>query len=246
LEKRLQASSLDIVVAVYEFVILLFSLSFHECAHAWMASRLGDQTARLQGRVSLNPIRHIDPLGTLVFPALMIFGPLIGFGGAGMMIGWAKPTPVITRNFKHITRDDNLTTLAGPASNLILVVIGMVLLIGIIFGFSDGREAVIGAIQSQIGSGSAAQALALLGWLTIEVNLALMIFNLVPIPPLDGSHVLRNMLPYSALNAFDQIGRFGFILILILGRFVVGFFLGPAMRLVLAFLIPFLQVHRVH
>ncbi len=87
-------------IAVFEFVLLLFSLSVHECAHAWMASRLGDQTARMMGRVSLNPIDHMDPIGTLLFPALMIFGPLIGMGFfGGYLFGWAKPIPVISRNF---------------------------------------------------------------------------------------------------------------------------------------------------
>ena len=99
------------LIAVFEFVLLLFSLSFHECAHAWMASRLGDQTARLQGRVTLNPMYHIDPVGTLLFPGLAIFGPFVGFTFfSGFLIGWAKPTPVITRNFQKIVRDDNLTT----------------------------------------------------------------------------------------------------------------------------------------
>jgi Zn-dependent protease len=239
----LQVSSIEVVIAVYEFVILLFSLSFHECAHAWMASRLGDHTARMQGRVSLNPIRHIDPLGTLLFPALMIFGPLLGFGGAGMMIGWAKPTPVITRNFKNIRRDDNLTTLAGPASNVILVFAGFLLLVGLAVVLPGGKDAVISALRMQIyiGTASAPQALALLGLLIIEVNVALAIFNLLPIPPLDGSHIVRNMLPYNALNTYDQIGRFGFILILILGRYVVGFFMNPAMGLVMHGLAPFLQ-----
>jgi len=238
----LQFSSIQLVIALYEFVILLFSLSVHECAHAWMASRLGDQTARMQGRVTLNPIRHIDPIGTLLFPALMIFGPVFGMGGARMMIGWAKPTPVITRNFKHITRDDNLTTLAGPASNLILVFGAFVLLVILLVAVPGGREAVVAAVQGQIlvGGASAQQALALLGFLTIEVNLALALFNLLPIPPLDGSHIVRNMLPYNALNTFDQIGRFGFILIFILGRYVIGFFMGPAMAVVLAGLSLFL------
>jgi Zn-dependent protease len=239
----LQASGISIVFAVYEFVILLFSLSFHECAHAWMASRLGDQTARMQGRVSLNPIRHIDPLGTLVFPALMIFGPLFGYGSGGMMFGWAKPTPVITRNFKHIRRDDNLTTLAGPASNLILVILSVILLIVIAVALPDGRLAVLGALNGQIGSGEAAQALALLGALSVEVNLMLMIFNLIPIPPLDGSHVLRNMLPYNALRIFDQFGWIGFILIFFVGRFVVGALIGPAMGIALLPLVPFLHGH---
>ncbi len=95
-----------------------------------MASRLGDQTARLQGRITLNPMYHIDPIGTLLFPALVIFGPFIGFSFfSGFLIGWAKPTPVITRNFKKIVRDDNLTTLAGPVSNLILVCVALVGLI---------------------------------------------------------------------------------------------------------------------
>src|SRR6202161_2915990 len=98
-----------------------------------MASRLGDQTARLQGRVTLNPMYHVDPIGTLLFPALMIFGPLIGGGMlGGYLIGWAKPTPVITRNFKSIVRDDNLVTLAGPVSNLFLALCGFLGLVAII------------------------------------------------------------------------------------------------------------------
>ncbi len=206
-----------------------------------MASRLGDQTARMQGRVSLNPMRHIDPLGTLLFPALMIFGPLFGYGSGGMLFGWAKPTPVITRNFRHIRRDDNLTTLAGPASNLILVVLSVLLLIVIAVAFPEGRMAVRGALSGRIGSGDAAQALALLGALGVEVNLMLMIFNLIPIPPLDGSHVLRNMLPYNASKMFDQFGWIGFILIFFIGRFVVGALIGPAVDLALLPLRPFLH-----
>src|SRR5580704_18507266 len=130
------------VIGIFEFVLLLFSLSFHECAHAWMASRLGDQTARLQGRVTLNPMYHIDPIGTLLFPALVIFGPLIGFHMPFMLVGWAKPTPVITRNFKKIVRDDNLTTLAGPASNLLLTLIAFLVLVGIEIGVPGGRDLV--------------------------------------------------------------------------------------------------------
>ena len=108
-------------IALFQFVLLIFSLSFHECAHAWMASRLGDQTARVQGRVTLNPMYHVDPIGTLLFPGIAIFGPFLGLQMfAGMLIGWAKPTPVISRNFKKIRRDENLVTLAGPVSNLVL------------------------------------------------------------------------------------------------------------------------------
>ena len=121
----MQANSL--LIAVFEFVLLIFSLSFHECAHAWMASRLGDETARLQGRITLNPMYHVDLFGTLLLPAMMIFGPLFAGGAmSGYLIGWAKPTPVVTRNFRNIVRDDSLVTLAGPVSNLILVLVGFV------------------------------------------------------------------------------------------------------------------------
>ena len=104
------------VIAIFEFVLLIFSLSVHECAHAWMASRLGDQTARLQGRVTLNPMYHVDPMGTLSVSRhhdLRAAHSAVERLG-GFLFGWAKPTPVITRNFKNIVRDDNLTTLAGP------------------------------------------------------------------------------------------------------------------------------------
>jgi Zn-dependent protease len=229
-----RVDSLHLVIALFRFVILLFSLSFHECAHAWMASRLGDQTARMQGRVTLNPVVHIDPIGTLLFPALMIFGPLFGFGRGGFLVGWAKPTPVITRNFKHIRRDDNLTTLAGPFSNLILVFASFVMLAALILAVPGGREPVRLLVQygEVLGDATAVQGLALLSYLAIEVNLALLFFNLLPIPPLDGSHVVRNMLPYNSLDTFDQIGRYGFLVIFLLGGYVVSFFMGPAIGLV--------------
>lgn len=239
----MQASSIELVIALYQFVILLFSLSVHECAHAWMSSRLGDQTARLEGRISLNPGRHIDPIGTLLYPALMILGPFIGFGGGGVVFGWGKPTPIITRNFKKITRDDNLVSLAGPGANLVLAFMAFVIMVVLALAVPGGRGAVIGTIQGQIflGQASAPQAMAMLLWLMIEVNLALFFFNFLPIPPLDASRVVRNMLPYNALNTFDMLGRFGFVIIFILGRFVVGIFLGPAMGIVVYALSVFLQ-----
>ena len=112
----------EIVLNVCEFVVLLFALSLHESAHGWMASRLGDQTARMLGRITLNPIKHIDPVGTIMLPlvAMVTHIPLIG---------WAKPTPVNTRNFKNFVRDDILTTLAGPVSNVIGSVVSLIVLI---------------------------------------------------------------------------------------------------------------------
>jgi Zn-dependent protease len=214
------------VIAVFEFVLLIFSQSFHECAHAWMASRLGDQTARLQGRVTLNPIYHVDPIGTLLFPAIMIFGPLFS-GGAlgGFLVGWAKPTPVITRNFRKIVRDDILVTLAGPVSNLILAFVGFLGLAVLIMsqGHLPPRQDMMTNIE---GFGTLCE-------LAIQVNLALFFFNLLPFPPLDGSHILRHFLPYNFLNTYDRMGGiFSYILMIFVGGPIVRICMMPTLRLV--------------
>jgi Zn-dependent protease len=228
------------VVAVFEFVLLLFSLSFHECAHAWMASRLGDQTARLQGRITLNPMYHIDPVGTLLFPAMVIFGPLIGFRIPFMLVGWAKPTPVITRNFRKIVRDDNLTTLAGPVSNLILVLLALAGLTVMAMVMPNGGQIVRVSFAVALGlaEASAAQPAGLLLSLAILINLSLFFFNLLPIPPLDGSRVVRNMLPYSAVQQYDRIGGWiSYVLMIFVGGFVLRLLLTPALVLVFSFLL---------
>lgn len=225
-----------LVIAIFEFVLLIFSLSFHECAHAWTASRLGDQTARLQGRITLNPMYHVDPIGTLLFPALMIFGPLMGFSFfGGMLVGWAKPTPVITRNFRKITRDDNLTTLAGPASNLLLVGIAFVAMLIAGHMLPDGRQVVVQSFISALRPGGPPNAhpLLLLCSLAILINLSLFFFNLLPIPPLDGSRVVRNMLPYSAVQVYDRIGGWlSYLLMIFVGGFILQLLLGPALQLI--------------
>jgi len=227
------------VIAVFEFVLLLFSLSFHECAHAWMASRLGDQTARLQGRVTLNPMYHIDPIGTLLFPALVIFGPLIGFHLPFMLVGWAKPTPVITRNFKKIVRDDNLTTLAGPFSNLILVVVALASLVVMAKVMPNGAPMVQLSFAAVLGMADPSQGhpVALLLSVAILINFSLFFFNLLPIPPLDGSRVVRNMLPYRAVQVYDRIGGWiSYLLMIFVGSFLLRLLLWPALGLVFSLL----------
>ena len=228
-----------LVIAVFEFVLLLFSLSFHECAHAFVASRLGDQTARMQGHVSLNPMVHIDPIGTLLFPALVIFGPLIGFRFPFMLVGWAKPTPVITRNFKHIVRDDNLTTLAGPFSNLILVVVSLASLVVMAKVMPNGAPTVQLSFAAALGMADPSQAhpVALLLSLAILINFSLFFFNLLPIPPLDGSRVVRNMLPYRAVQVYDRIGGWiSYLLMIFVGSFLLRLLLWPALGLVFSLL----------
>jgi Zn-dependent protease len=229
------------LIAVFEFVLLLFSLSFHECAHAWMASRLGDQTARLEGRITLNPMYHVDPIGTLLFPALIIFGPFIGFSFfSGFLVGWAKPTPVITRNFRKITRDDNLTTLAGPASNLVLVLLAFAVLAVMSIAMPDGREVVQASFRTSLGMMSPIpiQPVALLCSLAVLINLSLFFFNLLPIPPLDGSRVLRNLLPYNAMQTYDRIPIWvSYLLMILVGGTVMGAFLRPSLQLIYTALI---------
>jgi Zn-dependent protease len=228
--------SVKFLIAVFEFVLLIFSLSVHECAHAWTASYLGDHTARLQGRVTLNPVYHVDPVGTLLFPALIIFGPFIGFTFfSGLIVGWAKPTPVISRNFLKIRRDENLTTLAGPASNLLLAFIAFVVLAVISIAVPGGHGLVMNTFNGGIAIGvpTALPALVLLAILAIEINLSLFVFNLLPIPPLDGSHLLRNILPYNAMQAYDRIPMWvSYLFMIFIGGYIMRLFLGPALAIV--------------
>jgi Zn-dependent protease len=235
----LQSSA--IVIAVFEFILLLFSLSVHESAHAWMASRLGDQTARMLGRVSLNPIDHIDPIGTLLLPALMIFGPFIGLGMFGrFLFGWAKPVPIISRNFRNFKRDDMLVSLAGPASNLLLALLSFIGLVILEVTIPDGRNVVPAAFLSSIFrlGGVVSSPSVLLCSVAFLLNLTLCIFNLLPIPPLDGSHVLRNILPYGALRVFDSIsGLLSYILLLVVGVAVLKIVMTPLLSLAFAILV---------
>jgi Zn-dependent protease len=229
--------SAEFAIAVFEFVLLIFSLSVHECSHAWMASRLGDQTARLQGRVTLNPIYHIDPLGTIIMPAIIIFGPLIGFNlFSGILIGWAKPTPVISRNFTKIRRDENLVTLAGPVSNLLLAIVATLVLLTVIHTVNGGREIVNLTLHGALlpGVPATVQAIVLLGIAGVQINLALLFFNLLPIPPLDGSQLLRNVLPYTAVQSYDRIPMWvSWILMILVGGYIMRLLLIPAFAVVL-------------
>ena len=241
--------SLAFTLAIFEFVLIIFALSLHECAHAWMASRLGDHTARNEGRVTLNPMNHIDIVGSLLIPAVAIFGPFIGFTMfSGALIGWARPTPVLSRNFHKIRRDENLVTLAGPVSNLILALLALVLLLIICHAIPgnasspSGRDIVLYSFNSEIleGVNPNVQAIVLLGVAAIKINFSLLIFNLLPIPPLDGSQLLRNALPYNAVQAYDRIPFWlSWILMIFVGGTIIRMLLMPALSIVFFILTRF-------
>jgi Zn-dependent protease len=192
------------VEILYQIIAFVFAICVHESAHAWTANQCGDPTARMLGRISLNPIKHVDPIGTVLVPLLGMLSH-IGF------IGWAKPTPVDPRNFRHHIRDDILTSLAGPASNILLGIIA-------VFGLF------VLARLGNAGPNSVLEPIALLCGAFINVNILLAAFNLIPIPPLDGSHVVRHLLPESGKRAYDMIGYVGILLLFFVGgRLIVIF-----------------------
>jgi Zn-dependent protease len=195
---------IDIAQVFIGFVVLLFSLTVHETAHAWTADRLGDPTARLLGRVSLNPVVHADPIGTVVFP-------LLGMIGGVPLIGWAKPVPVnISRLRRHRT-DYMLVAAAGPASNLAIALV------------AAGLLAVMPAQAMTFGDSEISAPLLALLTRALIVNVLLAVFNMLPIPPLDGGNVIGGLLPRSLAARYDALVRpYGVILLYAL-MFTRGF-----------------------
>jgi len=195
-----------------QVIVLMFAFSVHESAHAWMASRLGDQTARMLGRVTLNPIKHIDPIGSVIVPLLAAVSRL-------PLIGWAKPTPVNTRNFRHLVRDDILTSVAGPVSNFLTAIAATVLLL-LISATPSGNEMVQGLVQYSAitDTNSPLMPIVLLLYNALTINVLLGVFNLIPVPPLDGSHVLRHFLPDGIRQVYDRMGIFALVLLFAIGR----------------------------
>ncbi len=196
---------------IYIIPILIFSVVIHEMAHAWVALKCGDTTAKDLGRITLNPIPHIDLFGSILIPLFSILAT------GRVFIAWAKPVPIDPRNFRHFKRDDTLVTIAGPISNLIIAFLCTCFVIGIYYLSS--------AIKLQQGT----YFFEFLNYMNkmfsagIFLNVSLAVFNMIPIPPLDGSHILANLLPDELAMRYRRIGFMGIFIILMLFNFVPGF-----------------------
>jgi Zn-dependent protease len=204
---------------VFQLIAFLFAISVHESAHAWMANLRGDPTARMLGRISLNPIKHIDPVGTLLLPAVAMYFH-------APVIGWAKPTPVDPRNFKNPVLDDILTSVVGPISNFV-VASGAVLALALVKLVSPlGQQIVSQGFATE--TDSFLLPLCLLMYELMVINVVLGVFNLIPVPPLDGSHVVRHLLPAGALRIYDAVGMFGLFILVFWGGGLLGRLISPA------------------
>lgn len=199
--------SLPQLVAVYAIPVIL-AITLHEAAHAFAAARLGDRTAQQQGRMTINPLRHIDPVGTLLVPALILLASK-AFGGA-LLFGWAKPVPVVQSNLRSPRRDMGIVAAAGPGANIVMA-LGWGVMIKLLL---------VGGIDSEF-----LYRMAVAG---VLVNLALAVLNLVPIPPLDGGRIVASLLPDRVANAYSRVEPWGvFLLLALLATGALGGVLMP-------------------
>ncbi|HWP83466.1 MAG TPA: site-2 protease family protein [Bacteroidota bacterium] len=211
--------------SLYVIPILLFSVVVHEVAHGLMALKLGDPTAKELGRLTLNPIPHIDPLGS-------IFVPLISYLAAGsVFIAWAKPVPINPANFKNYRRDDILVSIVGPFSNLIVALLCTIGYILVVNALGLPEAATEGLERHTV------KFLAGMFSVGITLNIFLAVFNLIPVPPLDGSHVLASLLPQPVGDRYRQIGFMGIFLIIVLMR--VDAFRSVILSIVTTLLVPY-------
>jgi Zn-dependent protease len=185
---------------------VVFAITVHEVAHGWVANKLGDGTAKMLGRLTLNPVKHIDPIGTLLVPLAMVF--MTGFA-----FGWAKPVPVSPANFKNPRKDMAIVAAAGPLSNVMMAILWVIF---------------FKIVSMTVSNPDIAMGLMKMGQAGIIINLVLFVFNLFPIPPLDGSKVLSGFLPHSASLLMDKIEPYGFFIVIGLLYFgVLGMVMNP-------------------
>lgn len=194
-------------IIIYSIPVI-FAITVHEVAHGWMASRLGDQTARMMGRLTLNPVKHIDPVGTIMVPVIMLmFTPF--------MLGWAKPVPVNWRNLRHPRRDMAWVAVAGPAANLLMLVIWALLAKFILLSGTGNSE-----------YGLPFMAMAMGG---ILINIVLIVLNLLPVPPLDGSRIVSSLLPPRSAILYNRLEPYGLMIVLaLMATGILGDIMMPA------------------
>jgi Zn-dependent protease len=198
---------IDIGNLIIWFIVLLFSLSFHEAAHAWTSEKFGDYTGRAQGRITLNPLAHIDPFGTIVFPIVSALFSI-------PLLGWAKPVQTNPLLWRDKTRANIMVSAAGPISNFILATVAFIIIKGLIAaGMIYVRGGYYTLVQPVPGEAAFMAPLAVFLSVMLMLNIMLGIFNLIPVPPLDGSHVLEELLPYNMAQAYEQIRPYGFLLL---------------------------------
>jgi len=206
-----------LITRIISFICLIIAITFHEFCHALAADHMGDPTPRSRGRLTLNPLAHADPIGTIALPLINIFTGIA-------TIGWAKPVPIDPFNFRHPKRDEIIVSLAGPGSNLLLAIIS-----SLIIQFLP-----------------LSQILIIFFYMLALVNISLFTFNLIPIPPLDGSHILLNILPEKSRIQWEEtFARYGFILIIVLvffpiahGQSLVSLVISPIISLISHLLLP--------
>jgi Zn-dependent protease len=214
-------------LVVFELAVMVLSLSLHDCAQAWMANRLGDPTGKMMGRISMNPAVHYDLLGTVIFPLIytVLRPPFV--------LGWSKPVPMTSRNFRRPRRDENLALLAGPAAQFLLATVALVVLVILRHANPDLSGPLVIAAMLANGHSVGTEGLPgsfpvlLLLYYVILVNLLLFVFNLVPFPFFDGGKILVNYLPYETAKSYERFSMYFMFIFFFIGFTIVMLFFRP-------------------
>jgi len=222
---------LTVALVIFELVVMFLSISLHDSAQAWTANRLGDPTARMMGRISMNPARHFDLFGMAIWPILFIFrSPLV--------LGWGKPVPMTPRNFRNSSRDEMVATLAGPGVQLAAAIIALIALVILRYVQHDSVMSLLVASQLAMRNFMlpmdnlpAIFPLYLFLYFCILVNLLLFVFNLIPLPFLDGGKILIHYLPYNAAKTYESLSMWMMIGFFFIGFYVIMIFFAPLMTI---------------
>jgi len=222
---------MTIALIVFELVVMVLSISLHDCAQAWTANRLGDPTARMLGRISMNPAKHFDPFGMLIWPILFIFrSPLV--------LGWGKPVPITSRNFRRASRDEMISTLAGPAAQLLTAIVALIVLVimkhvqpDTVASINVASHLAMRNLGVETATLPTIFPLILFLYYCILVNILLFVFNLVPLPFLDGGKILMHYLPYNAAQTYQNLSMYMMFGFFFFGFVIIQMFFFPIMSI---------------